>query len=212
MLSLSDSGCSGKVCEESNRALPGRLGSSEPDGFHPERGFPRPLPLRESTFGYCAAYHTTVFTACRMGTVKPGRPLRPWAPGPSVILAPAREFSGPHAPSWFLCAVGPHIPYHTPICMAWHACEPGFSHGRSPCWQDVRRERAGAVFLLLNINLSRVLSSQFKCCGWNNYTDWSWNLYFNCTQENPSYERCAVPHSCCIPIPGEVREQFFFWF
>ncbi|KAJ8249870.1 hypothetical protein COCON_G00230860 [Conger conger] len=45
---------------------------------------------------------------------------------------------------------------------------------------------------------------QFKCCGWNNYTDWSWNLYFNCTPENPSTERCAVPFSCCAPIPGEV--------
>lgn len=61
----------------------------------------------------------------------------------------------------------------------------------------------------LNINLT-VLSSlsfsiQFKCCGWNNYTDWSWNLYFNCTHENPSSERCAVPYSCCTPVPGEVR-------
>lgn len=105
--------------------------------------FPRPLPLHESTFGCCATCHTNVFTACRMGTVKPGRPLRPWASEPSVILAPAREISGRHAPSWFLCAVGPHIRYRTPICTAWHACEPGFSHGRSPRWQDVRRERAG---------------------------------------------------------------------
>lgn len=46
---------------------------------------------------------------------------------------------------------------------------------------------------------------QFKCCGWNGYTDWSWNLYFNCTGENPSRERCAVPYSCCTPVPGEVR-------
>ncbi|XP_014860903.1 PREDICTED: tetraspanin-33-like isoform X2 [Poecilia mexicana] len=47
-------------------------------------------------------------------------------------------------------------------------------------------------------------SDQFKCCGWNNYTDWSWNLYFNCSQENPSSERCAVPYSCCTPVPGET--------
>ncbi|XP_075898805.1 tetraspanin-33b isoform X2 [Nelusetta ayraudi] len=53
-------------------------------------------------------------------------------------------------------------------------------------------------------NLMDSIQKEFKCCGWNNYTDWSWNLYFNCTQENPSYERCAVPHSCCIPIPGEA--------
>uniref|UniRef100_A0A8C7XRZ8 Tetraspanin 33b n=1 Tax=Oryzias sinensis TaxID=183150 RepID=A0A8C7XRZ8_9TELE len=45
---------------------------------------------------------------------------------------------------------------------------------------------------------------QFKCCGWNSYTDWSWNLYFNCTRENPSTERCAVPYSCCTPVPGET--------
>lgn len=65
----------------------------------------------------------------------------------------------------------------------------------------------------LNINLCCALPSislfislsQFKCCGWNNYTDWSWNLYFNCTHENPSSERCAVPYSCCTPVPGEVR-------
>ncbi|XP_035499086.1 tetraspanin-33b isoform X3 [Scophthalmus maximus] len=47
-------------------------------------------------------------------------------------------------------------------------------------------------------------SDQFKCCGWNNYTDWSWNLYFNCTQTNPSSERCSVPYSCCTPVPGEA--------
>ncbi|XP_020559940.1 tetraspanin-33 isoform X2 [Oryzias latipes] len=47
-------------------------------------------------------------------------------------------------------------------------------------------------------------SDQFKCCGWNSYTDWSWNLYFNCTRENPSSERCAVPYSCCTPVPGET--------
>lgn len=40
VLSHSDSGCSGKVREESHRALQGRLGSAEPDGLHPERGSP----------------------------------------------------------------------------------------------------------------------------------------------------------------------------
>lgn len=60
--------------------------------------------------------------------------------------------------------------------------------------------------VFLNIHLCCALPLlQFKCCGWNNYTDWSWNLYFNCTDENPSSERCAVPYSCCTPVPGEVR-------
>uniref|UniRef100_A0A672GD62 Tetraspanin n=1 Tax=Salarias fasciatus TaxID=181472 RepID=A0A672GD62_SALFA len=53
-------------------------------------------------------------------------------------------------------------------------------------------------------NLMDYIQKEFECCGWNNYTDWSWNLYFNCTQENPSSERCAVPYSCCTPVPGET--------
>ncbi|XP_028264352.1 tetraspanin-33b isoform X3 [Parambassis ranga] len=53
-------------------------------------------------------------------------------------------------------------------------------------------------------NLMDYIQKEFKCCGWNNYTDWSWNLYFNCTHENPSSERCAVPYSCCTPVPGEA--------
>uniref|UniRef100_A0A3B3U6U8 Tetraspanin n=1 Tax=Poecilia latipinna TaxID=48699 RepID=A0A3B3U6U8_9TELE len=54
-------------------------------------------------------------------------------------------------------------------------------------------------------NLMDYIQKEFKCCGWNNYTDWSWNLYFNCSQENPSSERCAVPYSCCTPVPGELQ-------
>ncbi|KAK5601481.1 hypothetical protein CRENBAI_025680 [Crenichthys baileyi] len=53
-------------------------------------------------------------------------------------------------------------------------------------------------------NLMDYIQKEFKCCGWNNYTDWSWNLYFNCTHGNPSSERCAVPYSCCTPVPGET--------
>uniref|UniRef100_A0A3Q3KPE0 Tetraspanin n=1 Tax=Monopterus albus TaxID=43700 RepID=A0A3Q3KPE0_MONAL len=48
-------------------------------------------------------------------------------------------------------------------------------------------------------NLMDYIQKEIKCCGWNKYTDWSWNLYFNCTHENPSFERCAVPYSCCTP-------------
>uniref|UniRef100_W5LK04 Tetraspanin n=1 Tax=Astyanax mexicanus TaxID=7994 RepID=W5LK04_ASTMX len=48
-------------------------------------------------------------------------------------------------------------------------------------------------------NLMDYIQKEFKCCGWNNYTDWSWNLYFNCSQGNPSTERCGVPFSCCTP-------------
>lgn len=38
---------------------------------------------------------------------------------------------------------------------------------------------------------------EFGCCGAVTYTDWSQNMYFNCTQDNPSNERCSVPFSCC---------------
>ena len=38
---------------------------------------------------------------------------------------------------------------------------------------------------------------EFKCCGVNDYKDWGNNMYFACTESNPSYERCSVPWSCC---------------
>ncbi|XP_018526479.1 tetraspanin-33 isoform X3 [Lates calcarifer] len=39
---------------------------------------------------------------------------------------------------------------------------------------------------------------EFGCCGGVTYTDWSRNMYFNCSKDNPSTERCSVPFSCCI--------------
>lgn len=39
---------------------------------------------------------------------------------------------------------------------------------------------------------------EFECCGGVAYTDWSQNMYFNCTPGNPSRERCSIPFSCCI--------------
>lgn len=65
-------------------------------------------------------------------------------------------------------------------------------------WETVSKNNIWSPFLPF-------CSLQFKCCGWNNYTDWSWNLYFNCTPSNPSTERCSVPFSCCTPLPEEVR-------
>ncbi|KAL4625091.1 tetraspanin-33-like [Arapaima gigas] len=53
-------------------------------------------------------------------------------------------------------------------------------------------------------NLMDYIQKEFKCCGWKSYTDWSSNLYFNCSQQNPSPERCAVPSSCCTPVPEEA--------
>ncbi|XP_002402772.3 tetraspanin-33-like [Ixodes scapularis] len=38
-----------------------------------------------------------------------------------------------------------------------------------------------------------------QCCGMTSmsYQDWNKNIYFNCSTQNPSQERCSVPHSCC---------------
>ncbi|XP_057692836.1 tetraspanin-33b isoform X2 [Corythoichthys intestinalis] len=56
-----------------------------------------------------------------------------------------------------------------------------------------------------DLDLQNMMDSiQKECCGWNNYTDWSWNMYFNCTENNPSTERCAVPFSCCASVPKET--------
>ncbi|XP_056223004.1 tetraspanin-33 [Seriola aureovittata] len=45
---------------------------------------------------------------------------------------------------------------------------------------------------------------EFDCCGGVTYTDWSQNMYFNCSKENPSRERCSVPFSCCIISKDKV--------
>lgn len=94
--------------------------------------------------------------------------------------------------------------------MVWHAANLGFPMGEAHAGRTDGEMERGRVPVAKYNPCPMFFLPQFKCCGWNNYTDWSWNLYFNCTQENPSYERCAVPYSCCIPIPGEVREVFFF--
>ncbi|XP_056157601.1 tetraspanin-33 [Lampris incognitus] len=46
-------------------------------------------------------------------------------------------------------------------------------------------------------NLIDFGQKEFSCCGAVAYTDWSQNVYFNCTLDNPSRERCSVPFSCC---------------
>ncbi|XP_029472503.1 tetraspanin-33 isoform X3 [Rhinatrema bivittatum] len=46
-------------------------------------------------------------------------------------------------------------------------------------------------------NLIDFGQKEFSCCGGISYKDWSQNMYFNCTADNLSRERCAVPYSCC---------------
>ncbi|XP_072508886.1 tetraspanin-33 isoform X2 [Notamacropus eugenii] len=47
-------------------------------------------------------------------------------------------------------------------------------------------------------NLIDFGQKEFHCCGGISYKDWSQNMYFNCTEDNPSRERCSVPFSCCL--------------
>ncbi|XDV24955.1 hypothetical protein PO909_028971 [Leuciscus waleckii] len=56
------------------------------------------------------------------------------------------------------------------------------------------------IFLLQLVAgvLGFVFSDKFNCCGGISYMDWSQNMYFNCSEENPSRERCSVPFSCCL--------------
>uniref|UniRef100_A0A8C6TEL5 Tetraspanin n=1 Tax=Neogobius melanostomus TaxID=47308 RepID=A0A8C6TEL5_9GOBI len=43
------------------------------------------------------------------------------------------------------------------------------------------------------------IQKKFQCCGVDNYKDWSKNVYFECSDTNPSLEACGVPFSCCKP-------------
>ncbi|XP_060759414.1 tetraspanin-33 isoform X2 [Neoarius graeffei] len=53
-------------------------------------------------------------------------------------------------------------------------------------------------------NLIDFGQKEFACCGGISFMDWSQNIYFNCTDENPSKERCAVPFSCCLISKDEA--------
>ncbi|XP_015443894.1 tetraspanin-33 isoform X4 [Pteropus alecto] len=53
-------------------------------------------------------------------------------------------------------------------------------------------------------NLIDFGQKEFSCCGGISYKDWSLNMYFNCSDDNPSRERCSVPYSCCLPTPSQA--------
>nr|DBA31448.1 TPA: hypothetical protein GDO54_007296 [Pyxicephalus adspersus] len=53
-------------------------------------------------------------------------------------------------------------------------------------------------------NLIDFGQKEFNCCGGISYKDWSQNIYFNCSSENRSRERCSVPYSCCLPEEDET--------
>ncbi|MGH0141398.1 UNVERIFIED_CONTAM: hypothetical protein FKN15_075273 [Acipenser sinensis] len=79
-------------------------------------------------------------------------------------------------------------------------------------FQDTLREWI-SDFFLTNVkgyrddidlqNLIDSLQRTNQCCGARNPDDWNTNNYFNCTDDNPSRERCGVPFSCCLADPAE---------
>ncbi|KAJ8385243.1 hypothetical protein AAFF_G00191200 [Aldrovandia affinis] len=52
-------------------------------------------------------------------------------------------------------------------------------------------------------NLIDFTQEYWECCGAFGADDWNLNIYFNCTDANPSREKCGVPFSCCTKDPAE---------
>ncbi|KAF7203472.1 tetraspanin-33-like, partial [Nothobranchius furzeri] len=48
------------------------------------------------------------------------------------------------------------------------------------------------------------IQKKFQCCGIESYKDWSHNIYFQCSDTNPSLEACGVPFSCCIHMRNQT--------
>uniref|UniRef100_A0A8K9UKT5 Tetraspanin n=1 Tax=Oncorhynchus mykiss TaxID=8022 RepID=A0A8K9UKT5_ONCMY len=47
-------------------------------------------------------------------------------------------------------------------------------------------------------NLIDFTQEYWDCCGAFGADDWNLNIYFNCTDTNPSREKCGVPFSCWL--------------
>lgn len=48
------------------------------------------------------------------------------------------------------------------------------------------------------------VQKKFQCCGVESYKDWSQNVYFDCSDTNPSVEACGVPFSCCVRLNNQT--------
>uniref|UniRef100_A0A3Q3DPA9 Tetraspanin n=1 Tax=Hippocampus comes TaxID=109280 RepID=A0A3Q3DPA9_HIPCM len=69
------------------------------------------------------------------------------------------------------------------------------------CPEEGASVRAGARRGRANALSRDGVRLQFRCCGVEGYKDWSRNVYFQCSDANPSLEACGVPFSCCV-VPG----------
>lgn len=59
-------------------------------------------------------------------------------------------------------------------------------------------------------HIAGVYLLQNHCCGAQGPDDWDFNIYFNCSSESKSREKCGVPFSCCIPDPAV--SCFLVWY
>ncbi|XP_077568531.1 tetraspanin-15 isoform X1 [Stigmatopora nigra] len=51
-------------------------------------------------------------------------------------------------------------------------------------------------------NIMDFVQIKFSCCGGEDFTDWSVNMYHNCSARGPL--ACGVPYTCCITKQKEV--------
>ncbi|XP_017543587.1 tetraspanin-15 [Pygocentrus nattereri] len=51
-------------------------------------------------------------------------------------------------------------------------------------------------------NIMDFVQRKFQCCGGLEYTDWTVNMYHNCSAPGPL--ACGVPYTCCNSKPNEV--------
>ncbi|XP_077450561.1 tetraspanin-15 [Stigmatopora argus] len=51
-------------------------------------------------------------------------------------------------------------------------------------------------------NIMDFVQKKFACCGGQDFTDWSVNMYHNCSARGPL--ACGVPYTCCITKQNEV--------
>ncbi|XP_078421948.1 tetraspanin-15 isoform X1 [Cetorhinus maximus] len=53
-------------------------------------------------------------------------------------------------------------------------------------------------------NIMDFVQEEFKCCGAEDFTDWSTNIYHNCEGRATGPLACGVPYSCCIRNKTDV--------